>query len=112
MATIPTGRFVWFEYVSKEDKKAQAFFGELFHWKTKAAPMPQGSYTMIALGNDTIGGYAQPPEGAPQQAHWRSHLQVANAQETANKVKALGGKIAKAAVKVDDAGTMALVVDP
>jgi predicted enzyme related to lactoylglutathione lyase len=34
MATIPTGRFVWFEYASKEAKKAQAFFGELFQWKT------------------------------------------------------------------------------
>lgn len=74
--------------------------------------MPQGSYTMIALGNDTIGGYMKPPQGAPQQAHWLSHLQVANAQEIASKVKALGGKIAKEPFKVGDVGTMAIVVDP
>jgi len=112
MTVIPTGRFVWFEYVSKEAEKAQAFFGELFHWKTKQAPMPQGPYTMIALGNDTIGGYLQPPAGAPQHAHWLAHLQVANAQETANKVTALGGKIAKQPFKVGDVGTMAVAVDP
>ncbi len=35
MAKIPTGRFVWFEYSSKDAKKAQAFYGELFGWKTK-----------------------------------------------------------------------------
>lgn len=112
MATIPTGRFVWFEYVSNDAKKAQAFFGELFHWKTKTTPMPQGAYTMIVLGNDTIGGYLPPPPGAPPHAHWLPHLQVANAQEIANKVKALGGKIAKEPFKVSDFGTMAVVLDP
>jgi predicted enzyme related to lactoylglutathione lyase len=112
MATIPTGRFVWFEYVSKDHKKAQAFFGELFHWKTKTAPMAQGSYTMIALGNDTIGGYVQPFAEAPQHAHWLPHLQVANAQEVANKVKSLGGKIAREPFKVGEFGTLAVVLDP
>jgi len=112
MATILTGKFVWFEYVSKDDKKAQAFFGELFQWKTKEVPMPQGSYRMIALGNDTIGGYLQSLPGVPQHAHWLAHLQVANAQDTANQVKALGGKVAKEPFKVDEVGTMAIVTDP
>ena len=112
MATIPTGRFVWFEYVSREEKKAQAFFGELFHWKTKEVPMPQGTYTMIELGNDTIGGYLKPPADAPQHAHWLPHLQVASAQEIANKVKSLGGKIAREPFAVGDFGTMAVVLDP
>lgn len=68
MATIPTGRFVWFDYVSNEARKAQGFFGELFHWKTKDVPMPGGmSYTMIALGDAAIGGYTQPP---PANTHW------------------------------------------
>jgi predicted enzyme related to lactoylglutathione lyase len=112
MATIPTGRFVWFEYVSKDAAKAQAFFGELFNWGTQAVPMPQGSYTMISLGKDTIGGYLATPDGAPPHAHWLSHLQVASATETAAKVKSLGGKIAKEPFKVGDFGTMAVVTDP
>ncbi len=111
MRTIPTGKFVWFEYVSNDDKKAQGFFGELFGWKTKPAPMPQGSYTMIALGDDSIGGYTKSPAGA-QHAHWLAHLQVANAQDIANKVKALGGKIATEPFKLGDHGTMAIVSDP
>src|SRR5262245_32672521 len=110
--TTPTGRFVWFEYVSKDAAKAQGFFGELFTWGTQSVPMPQGAYTMISLGKDTIGGYLPTPDGAPAHAHWLSHLQVASAADAANKVKSLGGRIAKEPFKVGDFGTMAVVVDP
>jgi uncharacterized protein len=105
-------RFVWFEYVSKEPKKAQGFFGELFGWGTQEVPMPQGAYQMIAVGDKTIGGYLPTPEGAPAQAHWLSHLGVASAKDSAAKVKSLGGTIAKEPIKIGDFGTMAIVKDP
>ncbi len=79
---IPTGRFVWFDYVAGDLKKAQAFYGELFHWKTNDVPTPQGPYTMIMIDNQMIGGYMQTPQGAPKQAHWLAHLQVENAAAT------------------------------
>ena len=103
---------MWFEYVSNDERKAQAFYGELFHWKTKEMPMPQGAYTMIALGNDTIGGYLKPFAGGPEHAHWLAHLQVANVQNTAKQVKSLGGKIVKEPWRIGDVGTMAVVSDP
>ncbi len=112
MTTIPTGRFVWFEYVTKDVKKAQGFFGELFNWSTQDVPMPQGTYQMISAGGQTIGGYMPTPDGAPPQAHWLSHLQVMDASATAKQIKSLGGKIRKDAFKVGDMGTMAVVADP
>src|SRR5690242_7634535 len=42
MTTIPTGRFVWFDYVAKDLAKAQGFFGELFNWKTQEIPTADG----------------------------------------------------------------------
>jgi len=113
--TFPTGRFVWFEYVAKDVKKAQGFFGELFNWKTQAMPAPAspgGEYSMIAIDGQTIGGYMVTPEGAPPHAHWISHLQVESAQATAQKVKSLGGKIRKEPTKMGDFGTWAIVADP
>jgi predicted enzyme related to lactoylglutathione lyase len=113
MAKIPTGRFVWFEYSSKDASKAQAFFGELFGWKTKEMQGGPAPYTMIAIGEDTIGGYwPAPPPGAPQQAHWITHLQVETATESAAKVKSLGGTVKMEPMKVGDAGTFAVVADP
>jgi predicted enzyme related to lactoylglutathione lyase len=111
--TIPTGRFVWFEYVAKDLDKAQGFFGELFNWKTQAMPMPQGgNYTMIAVDNQTIGGYMPTPEGAPPHAHWLSHLGVADTVATCAKIKTLGGKVLKEPMKMGDVGTWAVVADP
>jgi uncharacterized protein len=109
MTTIPTGRFVWFEYLSGDAKKAQGFYGELFNWGTKDVPMPDGAYTMIAVGDRTIGGYSK---GDGARAAWMSHLQVANAKETAAKVASLGGKVVQDAFKVGDFGQMAIVTDP
>ena len=110
--TIPTGRFVWFEYVSQDARKAQGFFGELFGWSTKSVPMPDGNYTMIAAPDGkTIGGYFAGPEGS-QQAAWLPYLQVQSAADIANKAKALGGSIMKPAFKVADIATMAVITDP
>ena len=115
MATIPTGRFVWFEYISKEQKKAQAFFGEVFNWKTQNMPAQggaSGDYTMIAIDGETIGGYPPFMEGMPPHAHWISHLQVADTTATLAKIKSSGGRVIKDAVKMGDFGTWAVVADP
>jgi predicted enzyme related to lactoylglutathione lyase len=110
---FPAGRFVWFEYVSKDIDKAKSFFGELFHWKTKSMPVPQaGDYTMITIGDQSIGGYMPTPQGAPPQAHWLSVLQVEDARATAAKITSLGGKVLKEPAKMGDMATWAIVADP
>jgi hypothetical protein len=107
---IPTGRFVWFEYSSKDLAKSQGFFGELFNWSTQDVPMPNGSYTMISSGGTTIGGYQSPMPGGPSAA-WLSHLQVSDAAASAKQVAALGGKVYKDAFDIS-VGRMAIVADP
>lgn len=112
MTTIPTGRFVWFEYLTPEPAKAQGFFGELFGWTKKDMPTPDGkSYTMFAAGDDTIGGYPPRMPGMPANSHWLSHLQVADARATVAKIKSLGGSIKLEPVDMG-MGTYAVVADP
>lgn len=111
--SIPTGRFVWFEYVSQDARKAQGFFGELFGWSTKAVPMPDGDYTMIAAPDGkTIGGYFASPDPGAGKASWLPYLQVGSAAEIATRVKRLGGSVMKDPFKVGDFATMAVVLDP
>lgn len=106
-----TGKFVWFDYIAPDIKKAQAFFGEVFNWKAQEVPMPGGSYTMIALGDQTIGGYTTTPQGAPPIGHWLSYLRTDDVERSAAQIKKLGGKIHKEPFKVADVGTMAIVAD-
>jgi predicted enzyme related to lactoylglutathione lyase len=111
MTAIPTGRFVWFEYLTRDPAKAQGFFGEVFGWTKQDMPFPGGSYTMIAAGTHTIGGYPPVPAGAPPHSHWISHLQVQDARATAAKIKSLGGSIKSEPVDMG-MGTHAIVADP
>jgi len=105
------GRFVWFEYVSKDARKAQGFFGELFGWSTKDVPMPDGAYTMIAAPDGTtIGGYSTASDNPG--ASWLPYLLVPSAADATAKVKSLGGKIMKEPFKVGDFATMSVVLDP
>jgi len=105
-------KFVWFEYVSTDASKAQGFFGELFGWGTKKVPLPGFEYTMIAQGDETIGGYLPPPPNAPKQAMWLAHLRVENAKDAAQKAKSLGGTILMDAEKLGNVGTKAVIADP
>jgi predicted enzyme related to lactoylglutathione lyase len=114
MTKIPNGRFVWFEHVSKDQTKAQAFLGELFNWTTGAMPGPNGtSYTLIKTGETMVGGYPPAMPNMPDvPPHWISHLQTDNAAATASKIKSLGGKVLVEPTEMGGMGTYALVQDP
>lgn len=106
MATIPTGRFVWFDYVTKDQAaqdKAKAFYGELFHWKTQDE--------QITTGGTAIGGYIPAKDAPNKPAHWIARLQVADAAATCAKIKEHGGKV-RAEPRTMGEGTIAIVADP
>jgi predicted enzyme related to lactoylglutathione lyase len=108
---IPTGRFVWFDYVVPDVKKAQGFYGELFNWSTQDVPMAEGAYTMISANGKTQAGYLPTPQGAPKTGHWLPHLQVESAAATSAKIKSLGGKVRMEPKQLGEHGTMAVVAD-
>ena len=47
------GKFVWFELVTRDAKKAQAFYGAALGWKVHPFPMGAFTYEMILAG-DTL----------------------------------------------------------
>jgi predicted enzyme related to lactoylglutathione lyase len=110
MSYLP-GKFVWFELVSRDAKKAQAFYGEVLGWKVEAFPMGSSTYEMIKTGTQTIGGYAPPPTAATPP-HWISYVSVDDVDATAKKVVAAGGKIIEAPSDIPTVGRSARVADP
>jgi len=48
--------FVHVELNTTDVPKAKAFYEKLFDWKLEDLPMPNGSYTMIHVGEGTGGG--------------------------------------------------------
>jgi uncharacterized protein len=103
------GKFVWFEHVSKDAKRAQAFYGEVLGWKVEGAPMGDFTYEMIKTPSGTIGGYATPQGNEPP--HWISYVSVDDVDATAKKVTSLGGKVITASFDIPTVGRMARCAD-
>jgi len=108
------GRFVWFEHVSRDAKKAQAFYGEALGWKVHPFPMGAFIYEMILTGDtlDTmIGGYATPANDR-LPSHWISYVSVKDVDATAKAVTANGGRIVEAPSDLPGVGRKARIADP
>jgi predicted enzyme related to lactoylglutathione lyase len=113
MSTVATtvGKFVWHEQVSSEPKQAQDFYTQLFGWGTEVFKPGDADYTMISSGGQTHGGYGKAMEGAPPP-HWLSHVRVENIDETVEKAKSAGGKLAAGPFEMEEVGRIAIVQDP
>jgi predicted enzyme related to lactoylglutathione lyase len=109
MSHLP-GKFVWFEHVSRDAKKAQAFYGEVIGWKVEPFAMGGSSYDMIKAGELAVGGYAGPRGSAG--AHWISYVSVADVDATAKAAVAAGGRIVDPPADLPGVGRAARIADP
>jgi predicted enzyme related to lactoylglutathione lyase len=107
-----SGKFVWFELVTPDVKKAQAFYAETIGWKTMGFPMGPSTYEMMLTGatSDTmVGGYVPDKTAAP---HWLSYVSVEDVDATVRAVTAAGGTVAEAPADIPGVGRRARIVDP
>ena len=113
MATVATtaGKFVWHEQVSSEPKQGQDFYTQLFGWDTEVFMPGEVDYTMISSGGQNHGGFGKALEGAPP-AHWLSHVAVEMLDETIEKAKRAGARLAAGPFEVTEVGRMAIIADP
>jgi len=105
------GKFVWFEHVSRDAKKAQAFYGEVLGWKVQPFPMGELSYDMIYVGDTMIGGYSS-PRSDRQPPHWISYVSVEDVDAGARAATAKGGKVVQGPFDIPNVGRTARIADP
>lgn len=110
------GTFCWVELGTTDGGAAKQFYADLFGWTASDNPIgPDMVYTMLKLdGKDVGASYQMSQEmiGQSIPAHWLSYVSVKSADETAAKVKSLGGTVLKEAFDVFDVGRMAVIQDP
>ena len=113
MSTVATtvGKFVWHEQVSGDPKQAKGFYTPLFGWGTETFKPGEFDYEMIAVGGRTYGGFGKAMEGAPPP-HWLGHVRVESVDETVEKAKNAGGKLAAGPFDMEEVGRMAIIGDP
>jgi len=110
------GTFCWPELATTDQKSAVSFYRSLFGWDVNEQPIgPTETYSIFQLrGKDVGAAYTMRAEerqhGAPP--HWNAYVTVANADESANRAKALGGTVLAPPFDVMDSGRMAILQDP
>jgi predicted enzyme related to lactoylglutathione lyase len=112
----PPGAFCWIELGTTDQPAAKSFYSSLFGWNPKDMPMgPSDLYTLFRLeGRDAAAGYTlradQRAEGVTP--HWMIYVTVQNADESAKRVEAFGGKVIAPPFDVFESGRMAVIADP
>lgn len=110
------GTFSWVDLATTDARAARQFYTGLFEWSFEDLPMGEGNfYTMLKhKGKEVAALYEQVPEQRSQGVppHWLSYVTVSDADESANKAKALGGNVLMEPFDVMESGRMALVQDP
>jgi predicted enzyme related to lactoylglutathione lyase len=104
----------WIDTAQPDPEAAVAFYGDLFGWEFEDV-MPPGAprrYFIARLGGGDVAAVADPPEGAPPSPAWNTYVWVADADETAAKVRAAGGSVLMEPGETGDAGRMAVFADP
>jgi uncharacterized protein len=110
------GKFVWFEHLSRDPKKAQGFYGGVLGWKVAPFPMGEATYDMILAGDtldSMIGGYAL-PKNDRQPSHWISYVSVEDFDADATipmSPEDIPG-VGRFGVMVDPTGAMLAIIKP
>jgi predicted enzyme related to lactoylglutathione lyase len=110
------GTFCWVDLGTTDANGAKTFYGDLLGWSFEDRPAgPDAVYTMLKLEGKEVAGLYQLGEDMTSQgvpSHWLSYVSVASADDTAKRVKELGGTVLKEPFDVFDVGRMAVVQDP
>jgi uncharacterized protein len=113
MTEYAPGTPSWVELSSPDTDAAATFYGKLMGWEaTEPGPVEEtGGYRMFQQGDQRVAGLmGHMQEGQPTV--WATYISVADADETATKVKDNGGSVMVAPMDVMDIGRMAFFVDP
>jgi predicted enzyme related to lactoylglutathione lyase len=102
----------WVELSTPDTDASAAFYNGLLGWSaTDPGSEETGGYRMFQQGDQNVAGLmGHMQEGQPTA--WATYISVADAEDTAQKVKDAGGSVMMGPIDVMDIGRMAVFSDP
>jgi predicted enzyme related to lactoylglutathione lyase len=103
------GAFCWAELMASDVGRSAAFYKSLFGWGTKDDPR----YVEWTLDARSIGGMIQiQKEWGEVPPHWLPYFQVEDCDQSVDRAKALGAKVAMGPQDIPGVGRTAMLNDP
>jgi predicted enzyme related to lactoylglutathione lyase len=108
-----SGSFSWTELLTRDVAAARTFYGKLLGWQFQDMPMKDGTYTVISVGGQKIGGIMRtPPEAEGMPPTWGSYVTVDDVDAREADVKKLGGKTLVPPTDIPGVGRFCVIQDP
>lgn len=87
------GAFCWSELMTTDVPAALEFYTKLFGWTTQQLEEEFGSYVLVKVGENEVGGVmATPPEAQGMPPMWGVYVTVDDVDATANWLPSLAEK--------------------
>src|SRR6187551_1399860 len=104
----------WIDTNQPDPDAAAAFYGGLFGWEFEEVTPPGAPvrYLAATLPGGPVAGVASQPEGSERPVAWDTYVWVADADETAARVREAGGTVPREPIDIGDSGRTALCADP
>jgi predicted enzyme related to lactoylglutathione lyase len=110
-AATGAGTFHWNELWTGDAKAAVAFYQRVLGYTHEVMPMPEGSYYVLRQGEARRGGIIEAKAGN-MPSHWLPYVDVADLDDTLQRVNRNGGSTEMPPASVDNVGRFAVVHDP
>lgn len=106
--------YCWADLSTGDRNAAKQFYEGLFGWKiTPGKDKDESTYLHIAMGDNYFAGIMPANHGNPNiPAHWMPYFMVTDADASAAKAQALGGKVYAPPMTVDKSLRVAVLADP
>ena len=104
------GRFVWYDLMTTDPSKAEAFYTKVCGWGTQPWESPT-QYTMWTANGTPMGG-VMPVQNPGAPPHWLAYIGCPDVDETVKKAESLGGKTFVKSTDIPNVGRFAVLGDP
>ncbi|USD39051.1 MULTISPECIES: VOC family protein [Ferrimonas] len=105
------GAVSWHELTTSDPGDAVRFYGQLFGWQFKAMEMGQGTYHVIEVDGQGIGGIMAAADVQMPTA-WTGYVTVSDVDEVAANVAKLGGELVYGPEDIPNIGRFCWLKDP
>ena len=107
------GRPVWYELMTTDMKAAETFYRDVVGWKTSPMGGIGQPYTMFKRsGDQSTGGVMAKPPDVKAPPFWAMYIATPELEETAAKIKRLGGKAHAEVMDIPKVGRFQMFMDP
>lgn len=105
------GAFSWIELTTTDVRASESFYTRLFGWTTEPW-VGEGSYTLIKVDGQEVGGMSAPSAENSRPGGWGVYVTVTDVDETARKAVEFGGKLLLPPTDIPRVGRFCIIEDP